>query len=64
MREKNGLSIDDIKIIEYINEKSPRLLRGGSFYDLPAVVRSADRDGYAPAGRNTDYGFRLCRTYN
>ena len=37
-------------------------LRGGSWYSIPAWVRSADRDGSAPAYRNSLTGFRLARS--
>jgi hypothetical protein len=49
---------DDINIHLYINESSPRILRGGSFLDLPAYVRSANRNRNAPAYRYTNNGFR------
>ena len=39
---------DNINISEYINEKIPRLLRGGSFNNHPAVVRSACRGWIRP----------------
>ena len=42
-------SINDIiNISESINEKNPRLLRGGAFNDRPADVRSAYRDWDRP----------------
>lgn len=47
-----------------IMDEAPRLLRGGTFADRPAVVRSAIRFRNAPTYRNVDYGFRLARTYN
>jgi formylglycine-generating enzyme required for sulfatase activity len=40
------------------------MLRGGSFFDLPALVRSAIRNWYAPANRDTGTGFRPSRTYD
>ncbi len=40
-----------------------RVLRGGSWNDYATRARSADRDGYAPAGHSRVYGFRLARTY-
>ena len=52
-----------ISILECINEKYPRLLQGGAFLVLPAVVRSASRSRNAPASRYADYGFRPSRTY-
>ena len=41
---------------------SSRVLRGGSWLDLPASLRCAIRFGYDPAGRNPDGGFRCVRT--
>ena len=46
-----------ITISTSIADKDPRILRGGSFNHPPAFVRSAYRDGFAPAIRN--YGRRL-----
>jgi formylglycine-generating enzyme required for sulfatase activity len=57
-RERVNPSGDDI--IDDI----PRLLRGGAFGYRPALVRSAERDGDAPANRLIDDGFRLARTYD
>jgi formylglycine-generating enzyme required for sulfatase activity len=39
-----------------------RELRGGSFMDSPAVVRTADRDYDSPESRSYAIGFRLART--
>jgi formylglycine-generating enzyme required for sulfatase activity len=47
-----------------IIDDAPRLLRGGSFNDRPAYVRSASRYGYAPTLRDVMLGFRPARTYN
>jgi formylglycine-generating enzyme required for sulfatase activity len=55
--------VDDISILELLSEKNPRLLRGGSFTNQPAEVRSALRDGIAPSHRVTVNGFRPSRTY-
>ena len=42
-----------------------RMLRGGAFFFLPSVVRSAVRDGtLLPVSRSVDLGFRVARTYN
>jgi serine/threonine protein kinase/formylglycine-generating enzyme required for sulfatase activity/tetratricopeptide (TPR) repeat protein len=60
---KNGSYSDNINIFIYIDERNPRLLRGASFSDLAAVVRSAIGDRGAPAYRSTIYGFRPTRTY-
>ncbi len=38
-----------------------RVLRGGSWFNGPQVVRSADRDWNAPDNRNFTLGFRLAR---
>ncbi len=54
---------DNLNDIEYINDKTARIVRGGSFDDLPAFVRSALRLWNAPSYRNTLYGFRPSRTY-
>jgi formylglycine-generating enzyme required for sulfatase activity/tetratricopeptide (TPR) repeat protein len=60
---RHGHEYDCINIFESIDEKLPRLLRGGQFLNLPAVVRSANRFGDAPSNRGTIYGFRPARTY-
>ena len=52
-----------IKIIRKIANESPRFLRGGSFFNPPASLRSAYRNWDAPSNRVTDHGFRLSRTY-
>jgi len=41
-------------------DEAERLLRGGSWFDLPSCCRSAFRDWWLQAGRNDDVGFRLC----
>ena len=38
---------------------SLRVLRGGSWNDVPAYCRSAYRSRDIPAGRHYDYGFRV-----
>ncbi|MCO6476413.1 MAG: SUMF1/EgtB/PvdO family nonheme iron enzyme [Phaeodactylibacter sp.] len=38
-----------------------RVLRGGSWVSLPALVRCADRSDSAPGGRSYSVGFRLAR---
>ena len=53
----------NIHISTLLTDKDPRLLRGGSFIDHPAYVRSAFRDWVAPSIRVADYGFRPSRTY-
>jgi formylglycine-generating enzyme required for sulfatase activity len=60
---QRGLYYDNINIYEYVVGKHPRLLRGGSFFELPAEVRSAFRNRFAPSVRSTGLGFRPARTY-
>jgi formylglycine-generating enzyme required for sulfatase activity len=52
----------DPESYEHINE-NPRLLRGGSFYNHPANVRSARRTRNAPSYLDSLNGFRPARTY-
>ena len=61
---KNGIYNDVLSEPESIIEKNPRILRGGTFVNRPAIVRSAYRLWDAPSGRYTLSGFRVCRTYN
>lgn len=39
-----------------------RVVRGGSWDNLPDYLRSANRSGNVPSGRVNNYGFRLART--
>ena len=41
---------------------STRVLRGGSWLDFPADLRSADRSGLTPDNRYIIFGLRLART--
>jgi formylglycine-generating enzyme required for sulfatase activity len=59
-----GKYIDKINTTEYVQERLPRLLLGGSFVNPPAGVRVASRRGNAPSLRDASYGFRLARTYD
>ncbi len=61
---KNGMYTDLISGSESIVEKNLRLTRGASFGDHTANVRSAYRSWYAPAIRNSLFGFRPSRTYH
>jgi formylglycine-generating enzyme required for sulfatase activity len=61
---QHGQEVDSINSKEFINEKRPRQLRGGSFYYLPEYVRSADRGRNAPSNRAANNGFRPARTYH
>jgi serine/threonine protein kinase/formylglycine-generating enzyme required for sulfatase activity/tetratricopeptide (TPR) repeat protein len=63
LRPTRGIFTDRIYISEYINEKVPRLLRGGAFGSLPSGVRSADRTWFAPSDRGPLLVFRPARTY-
>ena len=54
---------NDLNSYEIIND-IPRLLRGGSFANPSAYVRSAYRIWYAPANRFVNCGFRPARTYD
>ena len=38
-----------------------RIIRGGSWYDLPEGCRSADRHGFIPDSKGPSIGFRLAR---
>jgi serine/threonine protein kinase/formylglycine-generating enzyme required for sulfatase activity len=59
-----GRSVDhNISTLEPITERTPRIVRGGAFYNLPGLVRSAHRGWVTPAYRNIDVGFRPSRTY-
>ena len=64
MPERKGLSSDTITASEVLDERSPRLLRGGAFYLTPAVVRAALRLGSAPSYFYHYSGFRPARTYD
>jgi len=59
-----AMTNDNIHELEYVNEKNPRLLRGGAFNIQPAVVRSAFRIRFTPATRYINLGFRPSRTYH
>jgi len=43
-------------------ETSFRVLRGGSWFDLPRSLRSAYRGGNRPVIRDFNAGFRVART--
>ncbi len=43
---------------------SSRVLRGGSWYDYPQLLRAAYRSDYFPVDRYYDIGFRVARTLN
>ena len=60
--KQKDLNSDIIKVLESVRERVPRLLRGGSYYDLPTSVRSAYRDWTAPSNLIPNVGFRPART--
>ena len=45
-----------------IGDCSRRVVRGGSWSGYPQILRSAFRDSYASALRNSNFGFRVART--
>jgi formylglycine-generating enzyme required for sulfatase activity len=47
-----------------VEDRISRVLRGGSFYGLPGVARSAFRVGWAPTYRNVSVGFRPARSFH
>ncbi len=49
------------RCISNIHADARRVLRGGSWYNLPRLVRAADRSRNAPANRDDNIGFRLAR---
>jgi formylglycine-generating enzyme required for sulfatase activity len=49
---------------EIVQDKTSRVLRGGSFGGRASLVRSADRLRYLPGDRGSGLGFRPARTYN
>src|SRR5271157_5506442 len=60
---EGNTTTDDMNILSSIKQYNPRILRGGSFDDLPAFVRSAVRSWDQPSYRSIVYGFRLARTF-
>src|SRR5262249_9204449 len=55
--------IEDKEDIKYIKDDNRRLLRGGSFDYLAAIVRSANRTWVPPGFRYNYIGFRPARTF-
>jgi formylglycine-generating enzyme required for sulfatase activity len=41
-----------------------RVVRGGSWYNSPAILRAASRGNYPTESRNQGFGFRIARTLN
>jgi formylglycine-generating enzyme required for sulfatase activity len=46
-----------------VHASATRFFRGGTFHNVPAVVRSAYRNGMSPKARYSLVGFRPARTY-
>jgi formylglycine-generating enzyme required for sulfatase activity/tetratricopeptide (TPR) repeat protein len=61
--EKQRSSSDVVKRDEYIISKNHRRMRGGSFFNLAAFVRSVYRNGRNPSSRDASNGVRLARTF-
>ena len=61
-RPSGDAPIDDVEDVLTINLQESRVLRGGSFIDLPWVVRSSIRYRFAPSNRVDAIGFRPSRT--
>jgi eukaryotic-like serine/threonine-protein kinase len=60
--DRAGIIIDDI--IMPATEDTDRSLRGESFGEPPAQIRSAGRGHNALTSGNANFGFRLARTYD
>jgi formylglycine-generating enzyme required for sulfatase activity/tRNA A-37 threonylcarbamoyl transferase component Bud32 len=60
--DKSNVVIDgpDLSAVE---NRVPRVIRGGSFADTSDVLRSAARKGYPPQELWANFGFRVARTY-
>jgi formylglycine-generating enzyme required for sulfatase activity len=54
----------DINLYQPVIARDARLVRGGSFVNLPADVRSAFRNWFATSDRFATFGFRPSRTYH
>jgi formylglycine-generating enzyme required for sulfatase activity len=54
---------EDIPLTQPVEDAVRRVLRGGAFYNLTVVMRSADRYNHHPADRNSRIGFRPARTW-
>lgn len=59
-----GYPVEDSEDRQPITDLRSRPLRGGSFSDYPAYLRSAYRSFSRPTRRRPDIGFRVVRTMN
>jgi formylglycine-generating enzyme required for sulfatase activity len=57
------LIVDKENMVD-IKDSISRVLRGGSFFNPPGLVRSAYRGFNRPDGRNDIVGLRVARTYD
>jgi formylglycine-generating enzyme required for sulfatase activity len=60
----NTIYISDKEDNKDLEDRLSRVLRGGSFYVLPPLVRAACRYGSRPSNRNYTVGVRPARTYD
>lgn len=60
---KGEKATGDAEDIKDINSRESRVLRGGSFFNLASVVRSAYRNYNVPADRYLSSGLRAERTF-
>ena len=58
-----GEDEEDKEDVKDINKDDSRVLRGGSFFVLPELVRSANRSFDVPSSRLDHIGFRPARTF-
>ena len=62
---ESNTTIDDINILLSIKEQNPRLLRGGTFFNLPAVrPLGVSVTGSPRRAVSSNIGFRPSRTYH
>lgn len=57
----DGAPMDGRAWISNNSANGRRVIRGGSWFDRPAWVRSADRFGFDPGTRSSCVGFRLAQ---
>ena len=59
----NNMATVDANISTDISSNVGRVLRGGSFANLPSAARSANRNDLGPADRSFNFGVRPARTF-